>query len=92
MEEYYQKKLNIAINGLIILTEQLAAAGHSDLRDFALGIEQALNNLENEKQNPVKTNWNGCRCNEWGQQGECVKCGEHYTDQFGKLLEVLDGK
>ena len=26
-----------------------------------------------------------CNCGQWGSQGECVYCGEHYTDQWGKL-------
>ena len=26
-----------------------------------------------------------CKCGQWGQQGECVYCGEHYTDRWDQL-------
>jgi hypothetical protein len=31
-----------------------------------------------------------CRHGEWGIDGECVKCGEHYTDAFEALQQQVD--
>ena len=35
--------------------------------------------------------WNGCKCGEWNYQGACIKCGEHFPDQWDKLFNIKDG-